>query len=889
MRYFSYLLVLFYACWGGDPSAPPDISELSITEEGTTPHCFSDSECDDQESCTIDHCDPYLGCVHENVVDGTPCDDGDKCTIGDSCGDGRCYMHKEIIQCPIIPCVSKGICDPILGCIIEIESDGTPCNDGSFCTLEAECKAGVCIPKALKSCDDGNPCSSDHCDPETGECLHDNISGIWCDDGNPCTISDHCEAGICVSSESEYCDDQNPCTEDYCETLVGCVNLPLENKPCNDKNPCTENDHCSAGTCVGGNEISCDDQNPCTDDFCDEKKGCLHIPKDGSCEDGDICTVGDKCLDGKCVSGNRKIGCCIQDFDCDDNDICTLEYCDLSNNLCIWEGEPDGDDGVGCAKRFGCISGYCEPSDGKCRPLHLDTPQILVSWNFQKDKDLAGFLWKKDVGSVTKEGLKVNALSNVTAFHLPEHFAPSGIKVLFIYASDCEGLIVRSDGKPIPISECVENKEIYIGVFVWLDNEVKKMDVDVELEGNITVKSIILFAWADLDCHPLTPSLLVEGGYITNLVLSGNQERQFIGFGDLSLASVYINDLSKPVSEPIILEDVGTELGIVADSGAILPDGRFIFAWESSLEPVIRLAMIESDGKMSVKGKLKVFDPSDAQHEPDISLSPNGNVYVVWTSDKVDGVNNGIAIVQLSIEQESITAKGPAIPLNSITAGNQRSPRISFGDTFGCAVWFSDTNGGEVILRGVSLKGFPDPDKKDLVIGKGETISNIDIVVSNNMVYSVWEVDPLHIGGVVVDKDFKLIKPIAFEPLLVGKMPIVVASASGAILFYIKGSKKDAQVFMAKINPEGVIEKQTPVTGKIDANTGWISGARVGHLGLFYAYLDTLSDPPGIYGGIISDKCWNGTLDCGIQAKPNVCVSFGNGYLEVDGAKWCGK
>ena len=39
----------------------------------------------------------------------------------------------------------------------------------------------------------------------------------------------------------------------------------------------------------------CDDGNPCTNDACDPNQGCLSIPPDANCDDGDACTFGTTC------------------------------------------------------------------------------------------------------------------------------------------------------------------------------------------------------------------------------------------------------------------------------------------------------------------------------------------------------------------------------------------------------------------------------------------------------------------------------------------------------------------------------------------------------------------------------------------------------------------
>ncbi len=45
---------------------------------------------------------------------------------------------------------------------------------------------------------------------------------------------------------------------------------------------------------------NCDDNNPCTDDGCDPASGCFHNNNTGQCDDGNNCTINDKCANGAC-------------------------------------------------------------------------------------------------------------------------------------------------------------------------------------------------------------------------------------------------------------------------------------------------------------------------------------------------------------------------------------------------------------------------------------------------------------------------------------------------------------------------------------------------------------------------------------------------------------
>ena len=85
------------------------------------------------------------------------------------------------------PCTDDS-CDPLAGCIHTANT--AACNDGSLCTTADHCSAGSCVGTATV-CNDGNVCTTDSCDPATGACVFANNTNA-CDDGNACTVGDIC-------------------------------------------------------------------------------------------------------------------------------------------------------------------------------------------------------------------------------------------------------------------------------------------------------------------------------------------------------------------------------------------------------------------------------------------------------------------------------------------------------------------------------------------------------------------------------------------------------------------------------------------------------------------------------------------------------------------------
>lgn len=104
-------------------------------------------------------------------------------------------------------------------------------------------------------CDDDNPCTRDTL--RLGVCRHTRLSnGTACDDdADVCTGVGTCSAGVCVQSAPPSCDDGNACTDDWCEPSVGCVS-EATTATCSDGNSCTVGDACSAGVCEGQGSTS---------------------------------------------------------------------------------------------------------------------------------------------------------------------------------------------------------------------------------------------------------------------------------------------------------------------------------------------------------------------------------------------------------------------------------------------------------------------------------------------------------------------------------------------------------------------------------------------------------------------------------------------------------
>ena len=380
--------------------------------------------------------DPDSGCA-----EGTPCDDGDPCTWGEACNavgvcaGGTTYTCDDGRNCTTDTCDGQGNCEFVLmdgHCLIsgicrsadEVDS-GNECQvclpDSSLdswssvaapdvscdptallglcdTATSGTCQEGFCVADDLapRDCGDGNPCTDDSCNPNTG-CQNVPVTGSVCFLTSACEAG-ACNQGVCVVPTGSGCDDGNPCTEDTCD-VNGCVNTPLEGGGCEDDDACTLETACVQGVCQGL-EVNCNDGDICTLDGCDAITGCFHDTddneccqsgvsicdddnqctddgcspvtleceyefNDASCDDGNPCTVVDSCSNGDCL-GTLK--------DCNDGNQCTLDSC--ADGTCINEVQNgvSCDDGLECSIGDHCENGTCvaDESGCVCEPIFAD-------------------------------------------------------------------------------------------------------------------------------------------------------------------------------------------------------------------------------------------------------------------------------------------------------------------------------------------------------------------------------------------------------------------------------------------------------------------------------------------------------------------------------------
>ncbi len=288
--------------------------------------CYEHFHNEGGTSCVPDDEGPCHG-----MTDGMPCDDGRYCTVNDACAGGACTGSTN-------PCDDGESCTADAcneaddACEHKPAPDGAQCDDGRHCTLAEICTGGVCGGGMPRYCSDADPCTEDSCDEENETCVNAVVpDGTPCD-GAYCVLGEECMGGVCMGGRPRDCSDDNSCTIDYCDVDADtCVNTLLpDGSWCDDGIFCNVGEMCTAGACDGGRERPCSDGNSCSADFCDEDAVmCVNIliPDGTACDDGEFCTVGETCTAAICWGGGPR--------DCSDGDPCTTDSCDEWADACV--------------------------------------------------------------------------------------------------------------------------------------------------------------------------------------------------------------------------------------------------------------------------------------------------------------------------------------------------------------------------------------------------------------------------------------------------------------------------------------------------------------------------------------------------------------------------
>jgi hypothetical protein len=178
------------------------------------------------------------------------------------------------------------------------------CDDGVFCDGVEECLGGVCLSARNAACRDPGGCATASCDEAGGGCSFD-PSGAC--ESAICRVDVGCSKPEGCAADAE-CDDGRSCTDDRCDAGA-CVHLPVDAR-------CPSIGACGIGVCLGeevADAIGCGarpDAAKCAPgEGCAPSFACAPLPgscvADEECSDGSLCDGVERCIDGKCVHGER--------------------------------------------------------------------------------------------------------------------------------------------------------------------------------------------------------------------------------------------------------------------------------------------------------------------------------------------------------------------------------------------------------------------------------------------------------------------------------------------------------------------------------------------------------------------------------------------------------
>ncbi len=151
---------------------------------------------------------------------------------------------------------------------------------------------------AIPTCPMPTSCHSSTFDLRLERCVEARLAdGTACDPGNECLMDAVCTAGVCKGRE-RVCDDGNACTTDVCNPLDGCGSVPAP--------PCPGDGKCQQGVCDPAK--GCGLAKASDGTFCGPRRGCdqADVCVDGACvvrnlPDGFVCARSTPCqAEGRC-------------------------------------------------------------------------------------------------------------------------------------------------------------------------------------------------------------------------------------------------------------------------------------------------------------------------------------------------------------------------------------------------------------------------------------------------------------------------------------------------------------------------------------------------------------------------------------------------------------
>ncbi len=245
-------------CDDGDPTTMMDVC-FNGECSGWGNECQTHADCVAANGCEVGKCLKFGGaatgaCTYGTANDGTACSDGDSCTTNDQCKAGLC---RGAPKCPGADAACHRTCN-LGACGTFSRPTGSACDDADACTLFDTCDATGQCKGVPRDCSDANVCTSQDCAPN-GRCVSVIHSSLTCDDGDKCT-KDSCNpyTGSCVHepdptacclAKGKACTASDTCCQGQCESGICVPNCAAEGQSCASK-ACCDGGLCDGGLCV---------------------------------------------------------------------------------------------------------------------------------------------------------------------------------------------------------------------------------------------------------------------------------------------------------------------------------------------------------------------------------------------------------------------------------------------------------------------------------------------------------------------------------------------------------------------------------------------------------------------------------------------------------------
>jgi MYXO-CTERM domain-containing protein len=237
-------------------------TEAGACVEGACAPLFT-AACDDGDACTDDACDPEGGCDHEAVITPACCAPA-QARVG-CAGDASVWLDAcGVVSGPLEGCDDGDPCT-LDACVEGVGCEHTPSADPD-CACDGVAVGAACVGDGVAlvdacgepvgdvfSCEDGDDCTLDYCDPTAAVCAR--------------TLDPTCEGAVCEGEWTLTCEGELATWEDPC------------GEPAGPADRCASEDPCVAWACV--EEAGCAAEPACLEQACDARPGTL------ACEAGD--------------------------------------------------------------------------------------------------------------------------------------------------------------------------------------------------------------------------------------------------------------------------------------------------------------------------------------------------------------------------------------------------------------------------------------------------------------------------------------------------------------------------------------------------------------------------------------------------------------------------